>query len=69
MPFMHPIHINFLPVHSNEKISSYIKNGRKKSLVVRNQTQSAKNSSNAFSPETASCSWVRSTQKNSSKKT
>ena len=32
----------------------------------RNQTQNVKNSSNAFSPEIASCIWVRSTQKNSS---
>ena len=32
----------------------------------RNQTQSAKNSSNAFSPEIASCIWARFTQKNSS---
>ena len=31
------------------------------------QTQSIKNSSNAFSPEIASCIWVRFTQKNSSK--
>ena len=32
----------------------------------RNQTQSIKNSSNAFSPEIASCIWARFTQKNSS---
>ena len=32
----------------------------------RNQTQSVKNSSNAFSPETASVIWARFTQKNSS---
>ena len=30
-----------------------------------NQTQSVKNSSNVFSPEKASCIWVRFTQKNS----
>ena len=30
------------------------------------QTQSVKNSSNAFSPEIASCIWARFTQKNSS---
>ena len=32
----------------------------------RNQTQSVKNSSNAFSPEIASYIWARFTQKNSS---
>ena len=32
----------------------------------RNQTQNVKNSSNAFSPEIASCIWARFTQKNSS---
>ena len=31
-----------------------------------NQTQSVRNSSNVFSPETASCIWARFTQKNSS---
>ena len=31
-----------------------------------NQTQSVKNSSNAFSPEIASCIWARFTQKSSS---
>ena len=31
-----------------------------------NQTQSVKNSSNAFSPEIASCIWITFTQKNSS---
>ena len=30
----------------------------------RNQTQSVKNSSNAVSPEIASCIWARFTQKN-----
>ena len=38
-------------------------------LVIRprNQIQCVKNSSNAFSPEIASCIWARFTQKNSSK--
>ena len=40
---MHPIYIDFLPVHSNEKIYPSLKKGRKKSLVVmmsgRRQTQ------------------------------
>ena len=34
----------------------------------RNQTQSVKNSLNAFSPEIASCIWARFTQKNSLRK-
>ena len=29
LPPMHPIHINFLPVHSSEKISNSLKNGRR----------------------------------------
>ena len=32
-------------------------------MSLHNQTQSVKNSSNAFSPEIASCIWVRFTQK------
>ena len=37
-------------------------------MELRNQTQSIKISSNAFSPEKASCIWARFTQKNSSPK-
>ena len=67
MPTMRPIRINFLPVHSNEKMPPSIKNGRRNlAVMMHNQTQSIKNSSNAFSLGIASYILARFTLKDSS---
>ena len=68
---MCPTRIIFLPVLSNETISHYLKMAEE---LISNLGYDApqsdtkrQNPSDAFSPETASCIWVRFTPKISSK--